>query len=174
MDELEKHIKSVRDDLDTEVPGAGLWKKIEEDLPGRQRSLSGYLWRAAAAVIVAGAAMAIIAGILRTSEQLNDPQVTEVRETYRYYDNKIKSLYEEAEPLLTANPEISSELTTGMNELDSLSSRIISDLHDNVASREVIEALIYNYRLRIDLLEDMLRLMREHESKTEKMTGNEL
>ena len=100
--------------------------------------------------------------------------MTEVRETYRYYDNKIKSLYQEAEPLLTANPEISSELTTGMNELDSLSSLIISDLHDNVASREVIEALIYNYRLRIELLEDMLRLMREHESETEKITGNEL
>jgi hypothetical protein len=174
MDELEKHIKSIRDDLDTEAPGPGLWKRIEEDLPGRQRSLPGYLWRAAAAIIVVGAAMAVIAGLLRTSERLNDPQVTEVRETYRYYDNKIKSLYQEADPLLTANPEISSELTTGMNELDSLSSLIISDLHDNVASREVIEALIYNYRLRIELLEDMLRLMREHESETEKITGNEL
>ncbi|NLE35859.1 MAG: hypothetical protein GX622_12215 [Bacteroidales bacterium] len=174
MDELEKHIKSVRDDLDTEIPGPGLWKRIKEDLPRMHRSLPGYLWRAAVAVIVAGAALAIIAGVLRTSERLNDPQVAEVRETYRYYDNKIKSLYEEAEPLLIANPEISSELTTGMNELDSLSARIISDLQDNVASREVIEALIYNYRLRIELLEDMLRLMKEHENETGKMTGNEL
>jgi hypothetical protein len=174
MDELEKHISSVRDELDIHEPGPGLWGRIEQGLPGRERRLPGHLWRAAAVIIVAGAALAVIAGMLRTSERLNDPQVTQVRETYRYYDDKIQSLYEEAQPLLTTNPEISSELTTGMNELDSLSAQIISDLNDNIASSEVIEALIGNYRLRIELLEDMLRLMREHDNETEQSTGNEL
>ena len=174
MDELEKHIRSVRDELDIHEPGPGLWGRIVPGLPGRERHLHSYLWRAAAVILVAGAALAVIAGMLRTSERLNDPQVTEVRETYRYYDDKIRSLYEEAQPLLTSNPEIGSELKTGLNELDSLSAQIISDLNDNIASSEVIEALIGNYRLRIELLEEMLMLMKEHDNETEQSTGNEL
>lgn len=174
MDELEKHIKSVRDDLDIHEPGPYLWKRIESDLPGRQVSMRRVLWRAAVAVIVAGAAFAAVAGMLLRSEKLNDPQVAVVRETYRYYDGKIKALYEEAEPLLTVNPEISTELTLGMNQLDSLSAQIIRDLDDNIASSEVIEALIGNYRLRIELLEDMLRIMKEEGTEKEKTKDNEL
>lgn len=174
MDELEKHIKSIRDEIDIREPRPELWKRIETGLPGRQRSLRSNLWRAAAAVIVAGAALAVIAGMLRTSERFKDPQVAEVQETYRYYDDKIRSLYEEAEPLMTAYPEISSELTSGLTELDSLSAQIIRDLNENIASSEVIEALIGNYRLRIELLEDMLQLMKENDNETDQPTGNEL
>ena len=61
-----------------------------------------------------------------------------------------------------------------MNELDSLSAQIIRDLDDNIASSEVIEALIGNYRLRIELLEDMLSLIKEEGIEAEKNTGNEL
>jgi predicted CopG family antitoxin len=61
-----------------------------------------------------------------------------------------------------------------MNQLDSLSAQIISDLDDNIASSEVIEALIGNYRLRIELLEDMLRIMKEEGTEKEKKQGNEL
>ncbi|MDM8001873.1 MAG: hypothetical protein QUS66_03030 [Bacteroidota bacterium] len=174
MDELEKHIKSVRDELDIHEPDPALWKRIEPGLPGRRVSMRRVLWRAAVAVIVAGAAFAAVAGMILRSEKLNDPQVAAVRETYRYYDGKIKALYEEAEPLLTVNPDISTELTLGMNQLDSLSAQIISDLDDNIASSEVIEALIGNYRLRIELLEDMLRIMKEEGSEKEKNKGNEL
>ena len=174
MDELENHIKSVRDELDIHEPGPALWNRIESGLPGRQVSMRRILWRAAVAVIVAGAAFAVIAGMLLRSEKLNDPQVAAVRETSRYYDSRIKALYEEAEPLLTANPDISTELTVGMNQLDSLSAQIIRDLDDNIASSEVIEALIGNYRLRIELLEDMLRIMKEEGTEKEKNKGNEL
>ncbi len=217
MDELEKHIRSVRDELDIHEPGPDIWKRIGNDLSadeqmagmsesgtesegriisgqkmfpgpdaergngrgitvnqGRHVQIRRMVWRAAVAVIVAGAAIAIIAGMLLSSRSLNDPQVAAVRETYRYYDEKIRTLYEEAEPLLTANPEISTELTLGLNELDSLSAQIIRDLDDNIASSEVIEALIGNYRLRIELLEDMLGLMKETGIETEKNTGNEL
>lgn len=174
MDELENHIKSIRDELDIHEPGQALWNRIEGDLPGKQVRLHRVLWRAAVAVIVAGAAFGVMAGIVLRSGKLNDPQVAAVRETSRYYDGKIRALYEEAEPLLTANPDISTELAVGMNELDSLSAQIIRDLDDNIASSEVIEALIGNYRLRIELLEDMLGLMKEEGNEKEKTTGNEL
>ena len=111
MDELEKHIKSIRDELDIHETGPALWKRIESGLPGRQVSMRRVIWRAAVAVIVAGAAFAAIAGMVLKPGRVNDPQVAAVRETSRYYDEKIRSLYEEAEPLLTDYPDISSELT---------------------------------------------------------------
>jgi len=201
MDELEKHIRSVRDELDIHEPGPDIWGRIRRDIPGNEEAPETFIgiqeaggrdrsakagirgrrvqmrsavWLAAVAVIVAGVAIAIIAGMLLRSQRLNDPQVAAVRETSRYYDERIRTLYEEAEPLLTANPDISTELTLGMNELDSLSAQIIRDLDDNIASSEVIEALIGNYRLRIELLEDMLSLIKEEGIEAEKNTGNEL
>jgi hypothetical protein len=185
MDELEKYIRDHRDELDIHDPDPALWKRIEKGLPGGRNNLrqllpggrnhgGRWLLRAAAAVIIAAAGLAVVFSGLRNRERLNDPRVTAVQETYYYYDSQIRMLYQEAEPLLTANPDISTELKLGMGELDSLSAQIISDLHDNIASQEVLEALVTNYRLRIELLEDMLQLMRENEEGTEKTTGNEL
>lgn len=174
MDELEKHIKSIRDELDIHETGPAQWKRIESRLPGRKVSMRRMMWRAAVVVIVAGAAFAAMAGLILRPGRLIDPQVAAVRETSRYYDEKIQSLYQEAEPLLTGYPEISTELTMGMNELDSLSAQIIRDLDDNIASSEVLEALISNYRLRIELLEDMLHLMKDEGAEKENTKGNEL
>ena len=196
MDELEKHIRSHREEMDIHDPAPGLWSKIEKQLPvsghhpetqlsdseayqgrrlpDRERHPGKWLRRVAAAVIIAaGGLLAIFSG-LRMHERMNDPYVTAAQETYYYYDSQIRMLYEEAEPLLTANPEISSELTLGMGELDSISAQIMRDLHDNIASQEVLEALITNYRLRIELMEDMLQIMRKNEEGTDKTTGNEI
>ena len=174
MDELERHILSGREKMDIHDPDPRLWHTIEARLPGRERHLRSYLWRAAAVVIIAGGGLAALVGVINTKAKVSDPQVAAVGESYYYYDNRIRSLYEEAAPLLTANPDISRELTLGMGELDSLSAEIIDDLHDNIASSEVVEALIGNYRLRIELLEDMLQLMKENEQEPEKITGHEL
>lgn len=163
MDKLEKHIISVRENMDIHDPDPGLWSRIENDLPGRERHLRTFMWRAAAVSIVVGAALTLTVRSFDSSRLKNNPEMKLVRETDMYYNNLISSLYEEAEPLLTSNPDVRSELTIGMNELDSLSKQIRHDLQDKVANREVIEALIHNYRLRIELLEDMLAVMKEAE-----------
>lgn len=174
MDKLEKHILEGREEMDLHDPSPGLWNRIERNLPTRQRRPARYLLRAAAALIIAVTGMTAVYLITRTAGNINDPDVKAVKETYYYYDSRIQSLYQEARPLLTANPEISLELNEGMNELDSLSAQIIDDLKDNIASAEVVEALIQNYRLRIELLEDMLRLMQEKEDENENQNGNEI
>ncbi len=174
MDELEKHIRDHREEMDVHNPDPGLWNRIEKDLPRRERRLTTMFLRVAAIVLIAVGGIVAIFAVLRTGEKMNDPYVTAAQETYYYYDSQIRVLYEEAEPLLTANPEVRSELTRGMSELDSLSAQIIRDLHDNIASQEVLEALIINYRLRIELIEDMLKIMTENEEGTEKTKGNEL
>lgn len=160
--------------MDIHEPDPALWNRIEQRLPGRERRLRGLIWRAAVAVIIAGTAVTAVVSVIRLQERINDPQVAAVRETYYYYDSQIKMLYEEAQPLLTSNPDIDTELKIGMDELDSLSAGIIRDLNDNIASSEVLEALVRNYRLRIELLEEMLQLMKENDEGTEKTGEHEL
>lgn len=174
MDELERHIGNHREEMDIHDPKPGLWNRIEKDLPGRERRLKAFLWKAAAVIIVVGAGLTLIFRSLDSSGLRANPEMKLVRETDMYYNNLISSLYEEAEPLLTANPEVKSELNTGMNELDSLSRQIREDLRDRVANREVIEALIHNYRLRIELLEDMLSIMKKAEESNNNRETYEL
>jgi hypothetical protein len=51
---------------------------------------------------------------------------------------------------------------------------IRKDLNDNIANEEVVQALIRNYRLRIELLEDMLMLMKEKEAGNKNYSDHEL
>lgn len=174
MDELEKHIKNIRSRMDIHDPDPAIWKKIEHNLPHKEIRLPVFLRRAAVILLIIAAGAMVLIKTVNTSQNLKDPKVTAVRETYLYYNSQIRSLYDEARPLLTANPDIDSELEAGMSQLDSLSAMIKKDLGDNVASEEVIGALINNYRLRIELLEDMLSLMREKEAETRNKSDHEL
>jgi hypothetical protein len=167
MDEFEKHIRNGREGMDIHEPDPGLWSRIEAELPRRERHIGSYIWKAAVILIVAGAGLTLIIRTINAPERNANPQIAAVRETYVYYNSQISLLYAEAGPLLTDNPDISMELDKSMSELDSLSVEIRKDLNDNIANEEVVEALIRNYRLRIQLLEDMLVLMKEKETETE-------
>lgn len=174
MDNLEKHIRNNRGAMDIHDPDPLLWKRIEKSLPKEHMTGRTLLWRAAVIVIIAGAAFTAILKMTGSQESKAQSAISIVHETDQYYNSLIKSLYSEAEPFLTANPDIRSELSYGMNELDSLSAYIRDDLNDNVATAEVIEALILNYRLRIELLENMLHIMKEEDFENENKPGYEI
>jgi len=97
-----------------------------------------------------------------------------LKETEIYYSTLVNSLYMEATPLLTKNPEIKKELNTDLSQLDSICSDLKKDLKDNVSNQEVVEALIQNYRIKIRLLEDMLTILKENENNPEKKKSHEL
>jgi hypothetical protein len=98
----------------------------------------------------------------------------QLRETETYYNNLINSLYTEAKPLLTNNPEIKKELNSDLSQLDSISTDLKKDLKDNIANQDVVEALIQNYRIKIRILEDMLRVLKENDTNPEKLKSHEL
>jgi len=174
MDEFEKHIRNGREGIDIHDPDPGLWSRIETGLPRRERRIGSFIWKAAVILIVAGAGLTLILRTINKTEKTDDLKITAVRETSLYYNSQINSLYEEAKPLLTDNPDIRMELDNSMGELDSLSVEIRKDLSDNIANEEVVEALIRNYRLRIELLEDMLVLMKKKEAENKSFSDHEL
>jgi hypothetical protein len=176
MDKLEEHIRKYREELDSYSPPSGQWRRISKEL--KKQKTSPILWFSIAAMVVIMLGTAVI--LFRQANRQVNPEGLEssdngintrnpqLKETEIYYNNLVNSLYREASPLLTANPEIKTELTSDISQIDSICLEIKKDLKDNVANQEVVEALIQNYRIKIRLLEEMLVILREKKDNPDK------
>jgi len=182
MDKLEDYIRKNREELDRYKPPSSVWKNIKKALKSEKSPLTKWITIAAMVVVILGTAVIFHrslpgpaeAGNELTGDGILNMTGPQLRETEIYYNNIINSLYREASPMLTANPEIGKELSTDISQLDSIFSDMKKDLKDNVANQEVVEAMIQNYRLKIRLLEDMLIILKENENNPEKEKHYEL
>jgi hypothetical protein len=176
MDNLENHIRNTRSELDRYEPSHEVWTRVRKKI--RKTGRTVYLWLSIAAmlVVVLGTALTLFTINRQKGANYRAINKTEpaLKETEIYYNTMIRSLYSEAVPLMTRHPVIEKELNSGMAKLDSIYADIRKDLKDNVANQEVIEALIQNYRTKIQLLEEMLNLLKENENKQEKTKSHEL
>ena len=182
MDRFEEHIRRNREDLDRYNAPEGLWKGIRKNLKKGKSTNRQWLSIAAMFIVILGTALLLFRPVFRwsvsnnqskndnSSMQLN-PQL---KETEAYYNNLVNSLYSEATPFLTNNPEIKKELNTDLAHLDSICIDIKKDLKDNISNQDVIEALVQNYRIKIRILEDMLNVLRENELNQVKKQNHEL
>jgi hypothetical protein len=182
MDKLEEHIRQKREDLDRYSPPADIWRKIRKELRKGKSMIRLWLSIAAMIIVILGTAVVLFRPFHRWSDSNSrknnyegltqlDPQL---KETETYYNNLVNSLYKEATPLLTKNPEIKKELNIDLSHLDSICVDIKKDLKDNISNQDVVEALIQNYRIKIRILEDMLTILKENENNPEKKKSYEL
>lgn len=182
MDRLEEHIRKNREDLDRYNPSPGIWKRIKKGLHRNKSSLTRLISVAAMITVILGTAVILSGpgqwltdrGAHNKKNGISVQIRSQLRETEIYYTSFANSLYREATPLLTNNPEIEKELLTDISRIDSICSEIKKDLKDNVANEDVVEALIQNYRIKIRLLEDMLSILKENKDNPEKTNSHEL
>lgn len=176
MDNFEKFITVNRDQLDLHEPSPDIWETIIRR--SRKRKLNILLGLSAAAIITILAGISILfymnhkKGNATLSDSLTGQQ--ELKETEIFYTSMFNRLYTDAKPLLTGQPDIEKELSAGVAQIDSICADIRKDLKDNISNREVIEALIRNYRIKIILLEDMMNIVRENEKDNETKKSHEL
>lgn len=181
MDRLEEHIRKNREALDHYKPSQRVWQKIRRSIRKKKSSVRQWLSIAAMITVILGTALVLFrVGYFVANERSvtkadsRTQENSQLKESEIYYSNILNSLLLEATPLLTANPEIEKELVTDISHLDSICLEIKKDLRDNVANQEVVEALIQNYRIKVRLLEDMLKILREDENNPEKKESYEL
>ena len=176
MDKLELFIRKNRADLDKYEPPKSAWRRIKAGMKTGRSIVPVWVSAAALVTVILGSAF-ILFSLYQKKDigflQGNAGQPF-LRETEVYYNSLVNKLYFEAKPFLTDQPEIANELHTDMAELDSICADIRRDLKDNVANQEVMEALIQNYRIKLQLLEDMLNLLKQNENKPQNKKSHEL
>jgi hypothetical protein len=167
-DRLEQFISDHRDQFDLHEPDPDLWKGIEPGISPRGVKRIGWktvLWRAAIVLAIFTAGF-MLQNILQRSDLVSErdkekmyQEIPELQEASMYYTSLIDEKIRQIEPLLRENPELGKTLQQDLAELDSIYTELQNDLRDNIANDEVVEAMIQNYILKIQILEDLLDYM---------------
>ena len=183
-DQLEKFILDNRDEFDVYEPSPDVWNKIEKDLHKKKRlSLKGVLYRAAAVAVIFMLSYLAHDLINRDKTQISENQdaelenyvdkIPELAEAKAYYTSQVNSKLAEIKPMLESDPELSDDIMTDLSELDSIYENLKVDLLDNVANKEIIEAMIQNYRLKLEILEELQMELLNDEKTEDYETNNQ-
>jgi hypothetical protein len=157
-DNLEKYIRENRKRLDKYSPHNSVRSSIfSSSTGGRRLIVASSLLRAASAALIACIAifLAYYTGA-RHSSSLSARMNPELRETEQYYEVLMNSVFSRVNLIFAEYPGLENEVRADIDELEEIGRELREDLSDNISNKEVVEALIRNYRLRIRLLEDLV------------------
>ncbi len=168
-DQLEKFIIDHRDEFDVMEPSPELWTKIALPPPApetKRLSATQILMRVAAVVVIFVASYYFHAYVNQPDIQrlavnptmsTEDRQlVEEMMESKAYYTSLINTKTNEVYQLAANQPLLRDEIKDELKELDQEFLRLQNDLLDNADSEEIIAAMIQNYRLKLQILEETL------------------
>jgi len=172
MNNLEKFIKTNREDFDIKEPRTKLWARIETDLDGKTDY--GWMWKAAVVVLLAVSGYLIFersqgqsTESMVASEFFLDP---EFMETELYYTQLIaqKSLVI-AEYNLKEEADIKTGFKNDIAVLDTMYQELKQEFIDT-SNEIVLDAMIHNLQLRMEMLNQELMILetieKHHDEKT--------
>ena len=186
-DQLEKFILAHRDEFDVMEPDANTWSKISlQDVSKPKTALNWktILGRVAAVLVIFISSYYFHRYVDQQKElsiaqpemALEDRQIlNEMLESKAYYTRLIDSKTEQVF-LLTANqPLLRTEIQEEMKQLDQEFLELQNDLYDLTDSEEVLAAMIQNYRLKLQILEEtMLQLKAQSKEKNQDHETNRI
>lgn len=168
-DRLEEFVKKNRADFDDAMPDPAIWSGISGDIekPGiRSIRRPAWLAKAAMVVVIFGASYLVHEAIDRYGKPADtagnqaqiqySPEVEELIEAEGYYSAQIDEKKNTLSILASDNPAMVSDIDAEISQLDSIYVQLKRDLRDNAQNEAVIEAMIQNYRIRIEILDDVL------------------
>ena len=148
-------------------------EKLARIFMTRKSMVKHWLSVAAMIIVILGTAIILFRPFKNNKDILSESN-PQLKETEIYYNQLVSTLYNEAAPHLKENPEMREELNNDLSQLDSICIDLKKDLKDNISNQDVVEALIRNYRIKIDILEDMLAVLKEADNNPEKKKSHEL
>ena len=178
-DKLENFILENRQSFDTLEPSPDVWARIEKRKPEKKsRSLN---WKTiavrAAAVIVIFVSSYYFHDFMSSnntqsvadSNTLNieeNPLFRNLIEADLYYSTEINYKKNEFFSLTVNSPSLQNNINMELENLDALFKDLKEDLNDNADNQEVIEAMIQNYRIKLEILNDMLKQIKSTQEKS--------
>ena len=178
--ELEKFIQDNRDGFDSEIPDVDTWDKIVKLEPHKSKFTISWrvvASRAAAVVFIFVASYYFheFTANRKVSKDENSITATFAKneqyqkfvEAEQYYNSKIVQRKKELFLLTSDKPVLHKEVNKDLDDLNQMLLSLKEDLKDNADNQEVIEAMIQNYMLRLEILEDMLNIIKSKQDKKE-------
>ena len=168
-DKFEQFMQENRQGFGHEEGAPDVWDKIKKrqpEAPKMQISWRRVISRAASVVVIFVASYyfhAYMSGQggdnqgLLTKENLDSPLFKELLEADQYYTAQIKYKKEELFSLTSDSPGLQMDVNTELGDLDAILMELKEDLNDDADNQEVVEAMMQNYMLKLEILEDMLK-----------------
>ncbi len=174
-DKLEKFVRDNTQSFNSLEPPEMAWDAIEKELPASKqkavRKLWPYAWKAAAAILIFASAWMLndytdenkktTGSEFVKSEIQTNPVLTELSDAEAYYTTQISSKQAELAKYAQQNPEIIEDLKKEFTEMDKSKAELRKDLAQSNADEKVIEAIILSYRVKLEILDQMLIEMRK-------------
>lgn len=185
-DKLEKYILDNNEDFDLFEPDDKLWDRIEkQSKPVRKINFRRTAWQVAAGMAIFLASWLIHDAVQQFQgddiatqedqfENPTDENMKVLMEAEVFYASKINGAREEIILLSGHDKQLITMLDFDLVELDDVFQELKNDLKDNGDNQEVIEAMIQNYRLKLEILEEMLQQLNKSNNHDEKLNGYEI
>ncbi len=170
MDELKNHINKNREKFDHYSFDANeLWPTISQGINQRKPRFSNWktLMRIAASIalvfIVSVGVYRLVANSGRFDDGISLKDISpELAETEYYYSRLVK---EKFDVISSSQVQLDPVIQSEFQMLDSAYSELKNDLMDNADNEEVINAMIQNYRIKLQILEQILNNIQSNEDK---------
>jgi uncharacterized phage infection (PIP) family protein YhgE len=163
-DELKNYIQAHKNEFEDhsidQVDKLKLWEKISEQLPDAPTKVIP-LWKKASFRVAAAAVL--LFGCMFAFYAINegDESYDMVSEEFRQIDTHYKSLVQNQIQLVKSNTNLSkaaqNDFLSYIDELDQEYIKLKKELNQGVNNQIIIEAIINNYRKKLQLMEDLLR-----------------
>jgi len=180
QDKLEQYVREHRAAFDEQEPNEALFNRIDLRKPKNSRfNLKTILYRAAAVIVIFISSYYFhdymqyrnrdTANTTSESGKSGQNQlIIELREAQFYYTSQIEETKAVVFQMAGNNTALRHEINSELNDLDKVFRELKEDLKDNANNEEVIVAMIQNYRLKLEILKDILIQLKATDQKNKK------
>jgi hypothetical protein len=172
MDRLEQFILRNKEEFDVYTPSLKVEKNIKFRKSKNLYIVQKIMKNAAVFLLIFGASYFFHSKFpldsLFNSDSRIEMEYPELYEAKQFYTKQVDYKMQEVSKHLENYPEIKEELNYEFNELDSVYKSLKDDLKEDIANEEVVNAMIQNYKLKLQILEEILKKLQRIENKEEK------
>lgn len=180
FEDLERFVRDNRDEFDDLIPNDDMFSKIETVKVTKKTlnwwQISGRV-AAAAVIFFAGYSIHYVGGIFSNEFSANqnsqmdsqaDSSFQAFVEMQYYYENQINIVKTDIVSLTGNDEVVQQEIQLELEDLKTIFDDLKKDLNDQANNKEVIDAMIMNYRVKLKLLEDMRNQLNPHKNEEKK------
>lgn len=177
-DNLEQFIIDHKNEFDELEPSPILWDKIQTREPKTVKLNWKTIGLRVAAVVVIFIASYYFhdfvenrnssQNVVVANEEQQNPLYQELMEAEFYYSTQIEETKQAVFHLTSNNHSLRKEINLELVDLDKVFQELKNDLNDDADNEEVIVAMIQNYRLKLEILNDILKQLEATDEKENK------